>query len=56
MSDTPSQTDSKPLDDAQGFSEPSEEVKQRNRVTGYVFLAIVLGLIALAMITRAYGG
>ncbi|MFW6053190.1 MAG: hypothetical protein ACOC9J_00080 [Persicimonas sp.] len=48
--------DSKPNDDAQGFSEPSDEVKRRNRVTGYVFLAIVLGLIALAMITRAYGG
>ncbi len=52
MSDTPEhRTHGEP----EGFAEPSEEVKQRNRITGFIFLAIVLGMIALAMIVRAYG-
>jgi hypothetical protein len=38
-----------------GFSEPSDEVQQRNRVTGFILLCVVLGLIALAMIARVYG-
>lgn len=37
------------------FTEPSDEVKQRNRTTGYIFLFIVLGLMAMAMIVRVYG-
>lgn len=41
--------------ESEGFSEPSEEVKRRNRITGFVLLAIVLGMIAMAMIVRAYG-
>ena len=37
------------------FTEPSEEVQKRNRTTGYIFLFIVLGLMAMAMIVRVYG-
>ena len=44
-----------PQNTPSGFSEPSEEVKQRNRLTGFIFLCLILGMIALAMIVRVYG-
>lgn len=52
MSDNAKQS---PQTQPEGFSEPTEDVKRRNRITGFIFLAIVLGMIALAMIVRAYG-
>lgn len=51
MADTKQSTESS----GEGFTEPSEQVKRKNRVTGYIFLFIVLGIMAIAMITRVYG-
>jgi hypothetical protein len=44
-----------PQDAPSRFTEPSEEVQRRNRITGFIFLCFILGLIALAMIARVYG-
>jgi hypothetical protein len=37
------------------FTEPSDEVKRRNRITGLIITAIILGMIATAMLVRVYG-
>ncbi|MGM0557145.1 MAG: hypothetical protein ACQEVA_12250 [Myxococcota bacterium] len=37
------------------FTEPSEDVKRRNRITGIIITAIILGMIATAMLVRVYG-
>jgi hypothetical protein len=44
-----------PQGSTEGFTEPSDDVKRRNRITGFVFMFIIFGMIALAMIVRAYG-
>lgn len=41
--------------DQSRFTEPSEEVKRRNRITGWVILFLVLTMIAIGMIVRVYG-
>lgn len=41
--------------DSSRYAEPSEEVKHRNKVTGLVIVFLILAMIAIAMIVRAYG-
>lgn len=37
------------------FTEPPDDVKRRNRITGIIITAIILGMIATAMLVRVYG-
>ena len=37
------------------FTEPSEDVKRRNLITGIIIAAIIFGMIALAMFVRVHG-
>lgn len=41
--------------DSDGFLEPSDDVKRRNRITGLIIAGIVLAMIATAMLVRVYG-
>jgi hypothetical protein len=38
-----------------GFLEPSEDVKRRNRITGLIIAGIIFAMIAIGMIVRVYG-
>lgn len=41
--------------DQSRYAEPSEEIKRRNRWTGFIIASLILAMIAVAMIVRAYG-
>ena len=39
----------------QRFTEPSEEVKRRNRITGLIITGIILAFVTTAILVRVYG-
>lgn len=38
-----------------GFTEPSDAVKRRNRITGFLIVAFILAMVITSMLVRVYG-
>ena len=50
----PEHSEHRAHDEAERFTDPPDDVKRRNRITGYILLAIIIGLIITGMFVRVY--